>query len=68
MKKSKLYNFDKEQENSSVSEPGMAYFRLNRVEGKLPLISDKELEMHCMTLEESKRLLFERIHNDFHHE
>lgn len=53
-------------EGSSVKEPEVAYLHNVADKGDILYISDHELETCCMTLAESKRLLFERIHKDFH--
>lgn len=51
-------------EHSSLQEPAVEYQANHKHE--FPSISEDELNNCCMPLAESKRLLLERIHKDFH--
>ncbi|MCL3849954.1 MULTISPECIES: hypothetical protein [Parabacteroides] len=63
MKKFKEYIF--ENDTSSVKEPEEMYVQSSSLE-KYPVMSMKEALKTGIPLEESKRLIFERIKRDFH--
>lgn len=63
MKKNKIT----EENEFLLREEMMAYQRTPRSSHKnvLETVSEEELSANCMLLVESKRLLLDRIHNDF---
>lgn len=64
MKKFKEYQ--SENDTSSVKEPEEMYVRNPSSTEKYPVMSMKEALKTGMPLEESRRLIFERIERDFH--
>ncbi|MBR5298268.1 MAG: hypothetical protein IKU29_10445 [Parabacteroides sp.] len=57
-----------EQENTLqpiINEPIASYHKAAYSSAEISFISDEELQRNCMTLEESKRRIMERIHKDF---
>lgn len=64
MKKFKEYSL--ESETSKVKEPEAVYMKNDTSSKPYPVWSMKEALKTGMPLEESKRLLFERINRDFH--
>lgn len=62
-KKIKYNNPEEKIEKSKVEEPVAEYHSMIRSDAT---ISDKELALNCMTLEESKRRMLERIYIDYH--
>lgn len=55
----KLYSYTNEQNKSSVKEPEVVY------QTALPYMSRAEALKCGMPLEESKRILLEKVHQDF---
>ena len=51
----------------SVNEPAVEYQRRNTNFGVTRMITQKELDAECFSLEESKNKLIEKIHRHFHH-
>lgn len=63
MKKFKEYSF--EDNTSKVKEPDAVYARKESISETYPVWSKKEALKTGMPLEESRRLMFERIQKDF---
>ena len=59
MKKLNSYTNPENQDKSSLREPEVVYH------AALPYMSKAEALQHGMTLEDSKKILFEKIHQDF---
>ena len=53
------YN-QKDNEMTKASESAVAYVALT------PQVDSMELERECLSLEESKRLLLEKVHRHYH--
>ena len=51
---------DNDNEVTKASEPTVAY------SVKLPHMDAAEIESECLSLEESKRLLLEKVHQHYH--
>ena len=51
-----------DNEITKASEPAVAY------EALTPQVDSMELERECLSLEESKRLLLEKVHQHYHPE
>lgn len=67
MKKKDNYKIP-DEDTSSVKEPEVGYISNPDIKEGAPLrISDEYLLEHSMTLDESKKLLLEMIHEHFHH-
>jgi hypothetical protein len=49
-----------DNEITKASEPAVAYEVLT------PQVDSVEIEMECLSLEESKRLLLEKVHKHYH--
>ena len=49
-----------DNEITKASEPAVAY------EVLIPQVDSVEIEMECLSLEESKRLLLEKVHKHYH--
>lgn len=66
MKKSVDYQGE-DKEISEVNEPEVSYVASvsDETTDEIPFMSIKDLG-DCLSLEESRRLIFERIHHDFH--
>ena len=63
MDKKKKYTVSEEDNNrNKVEEPAVEYHRSSEMDNR---ISKEELSMNCLTLDESKRLMLERIQQDF---
>ena len=61
----KLNEYPIQDETSSVKEPEITYQRSNSSE-TYPIMPVEEALKTGMYLEESRRLILERIHKDFH--
>lgn len=67
MKKKNVEYQYPEHEGSSLQEPIVSYQQERQLQkNDIAVISEKELAENSMPLAESKRLLFERIRQDFH--
>ena len=51
-----------DNEMTNASEPAIVYEALS------PQVDSMELERECLSLEESKRLLLEKVHQHYHPE
>lgn len=51
---------DNDNEVTKASEPAVAYSL------RLPHVDAVEIERDCLSLEESKRLLLEKVHQHYH--
>ena len=54
------YDSQEESKTTMASEAALAY------DISVKTISEAEIESECMPLEESKRLLLERVHQHYH--
>lgn len=61
----KKYEEIKENEQSLVKEEGISYQHQNLSDVR-QYVSKEELERDCLTLEESRARLLEKIHRHFH--
>ena len=59
---SKMEYDQNDNEVTKASEPAVAY------SVKLPHVDAVEIERECLSLEESKRLLLEKVHQHYHPE
>ena len=55
------YN-QKDNEVTMASEPAVAYVALP------PQVDSAEIERECLSVEESKRILLEKVHHHYHSE
>lgn len=67
MKKDDVYHsLEEEGQRAKLHEPEAVYQPKAQMAGDYPVITQRELDENCMTLEESKRLILEMVHKHYH--